>query len=71
MSAIHLHHSAGSLRHHRAGGFAGTVGATLRLWRERSRSRSELSRLDSHALHDLGLTRLDVCNEADKPFWRA
>jgi uncharacterized protein YjiS (DUF1127 family) len=48
------------------------------LWRElrrrraRQRSRRELRELadDPHLLKDLGLTRWEALEEADKPFWR-
>jgi uncharacterized protein YjiS (DUF1127 family) len=39
-------------------------------WRERSRQRRSLMRLDDHMLHDIGLSRSDVEREASKPFWR-
>ena len=45
------------------------------LWRElrrRQRSRRELRELanDPHLLQDLGITRWEALEEADKPFWR-
>ena len=39
-------------------------------WRERSRQRRSLMRLDDRLLHDIGLSRADVEHEASKPFWR-
>ena len=44
----------------------------LRLLRARQRSRRELRELadDPHLLKDLGLTRWEALEEADKPFWR-
>jgi uncharacterized protein YjiS (DUF1127 family) len=39
-------------------------------WRDRSRQRRTLLRLDDHMLHDIGLSRSDVEREASKPFWR-
>jgi len=39
-------------------------------WRDRSRQRRILLRLDEHMLHDIGLSRSDVEREASKPFWR-
>jgi uncharacterized protein YjiS (DUF1127 family) len=39
-------------------------------WRDRSRQRRTLMRLDDHLLHDIGLSRSDVDHEASKPFWR-
>ena len=49
--------------------------AVALLWRElrrRQRSRRELRELadDPHLLKDLGLTRWEALEEADKPFWR-
>lgn len=41
-----------------------------RYWRERSRQRRHLSKLDDRLLRDIGLTRLDVEFESSKPFWR-
>jgi uncharacterized protein YjiS (DUF1127 family) len=44
----------------------------LRRRRARQRSRRELRELadDPHLLKDLGLTRWEALEEADKPFWR-
>ena len=39
-------------------------------WRQRVRSRYELMMLDDRELWDMGLTRGDVDNEVNKPFWR-
>lgn len=53
------------------------VGCRLRralAWLQRavqvSRQRRALYRLDDSALHDLGLSRADAWQEADKPFWQ-
>ena len=40
-------------------------------WRERTRQRKMLARLDDRLLSDVGLSRSDVENEVAKPFWRA
>ena len=45
--------------------------ATVALWRQRDRERSELARLDWRELKDIGLTSADVHQLLDKPFWRA
>jgi uncharacterized protein YjiS (DUF1127 family) len=44
----------------------------LRRLRARQRSRRELRALadDPHLLKDIGVTRLEALEEADKPFWR-
>jgi uncharacterized protein YjiS (DUF1127 family) len=40
-------------------------------WNERSRQRAALRNLadDKHLLDDLGLTRLEALDQADRPFW--
>ena len=40
-------------------------------WNERSRQRAALRKLaeDKHLLDDLGLTRQEALDEADRPFW--
>jgi uncharacterized protein YjiS (DUF1127 family) len=42
-----------------------------RRWNERSRQRAALRNLadDKHLLDDLGLTRLEALDEADRAFW--
>lgn len=45
------------------------LGAWLRCALEVSRQRRALYRLDDTALNDLGLSRADAWQEADKPFW--
>jgi uncharacterized protein YjiS (DUF1127 family) len=47
------------------------LAALLAEWRRRIRSRYELERLSERDLADMGLTRLDVLNEMQKPFWEA
>jgi uncharacterized protein YjiS (DUF1127 family) len=42
----------------------------MRYWREMTRQRRHLSKLDDRLLRDIGLTRLDVESESSKPFWR-
>lgn len=44
--------------------------ATLRAWRCRSRTRSELFRLDTPRLHDIGITEADRRQECSKWFWQ-
>jgi uncharacterized protein YjiS (DUF1127 family) len=43
---------------------------TLRQWRRCRRERAELARLDDRMLRDIGITRGDVWQEINKPFWR-
>lgn len=40
-------------------------------WRQRARSRRELAALDDRELWDMGVTRMEAENEANKPFWEA
>ena len=47
-----------------------SVRATMQRWRQRSRERAQLARLDDRMLRDIGVTRGDVWQEINKPFWR-
>jgi uncharacterized protein YjiS (DUF1127 family) len=49
----------------------GAVGATIRIWLDRSRSRRVLATLDSRQLRDVGLSADDGARECEKPFWQA
>ena len=40
-------------------------------WQERARQRHMLAGLDDRLLRDMGITRADVSQESDKPFWHA
>jgi uncharacterized protein YjiS (DUF1127 family) len=40
------------------------------LWRARHQERSQLLGLDERMLRDIGLSKVDVWHEANKPFWR-
>lgn len=42
----------------------------LALWHFRAKSRSELARLNSDVLRDVGLDPIEIGKEANKPFWR-
>jgi uncharacterized protein YjiS (DUF1127 family) len=44
--------------------------AVLKEWRERANSRRELRMLADCQLWDMGMTRTDAHNEANKPFWQ-
>ncbi len=46
------------------------VSDSLSRWRERSRQRRMLGRLDDRMLRDVGLSRADVEQEVSKPFWQ-
>lgn len=41
----------------------------LRRWRQLARERGQLARLSDAALKDLGLSRADALQEAERPFW--
>jgi uncharacterized protein YjiS (DUF1127 family) len=49
--------------------FARVVGL-LQTWHERRDQRHALARLDDHMLADIGLSRADVDQEMQKPFWQ-
>jgi uncharacterized protein YjiS (DUF1127 family) len=38
-------------------------------WSERSRQRADLRELNEHLLKDIGITRQEALDEANKPFW--
>jgi uncharacterized protein YjiS (DUF1127 family) len=44
--------------------------ATLRLWRERARTRGALSQVDERSLRDAGIAPTQAAFEASQPFWR-
>ncbi len=46
------------------------LGRTLLDWQNRARGRRMLAELDDRLLSDIGLTRVDVWREVNKPFWR-
>jgi uncharacterized protein YjiS (DUF1127 family) len=48
----------------------GRAGGMVREWHRRSRDRAQLAMLDDRMLRDIGVTRADVWNECNKPFWR-
>lgn len=52
------------------GGALVTLFDMVATWNERRRQRRALEALPDHLLQDIGLSRADAVNEADKPFWR-
>jgi uncharacterized protein YjiS (DUF1127 family) len=38
-------------------------------WSERSRQRADLRDLNEHLLKDIGITRQQALDEANRPFW--
>ena len=62
------------INHHGRGLFARALtqlSETLHVWRRRYETRRELARWTERDLHDVGLSRSDIIQEAEKPFWRA
>jgi uncharacterized protein YjiS (DUF1127 family) len=45
--------------------------ATLRLWRQRTRSRRELAGLDEYQLRDFGVSQSQAQFESGKRFWQS
>lgn len=45
------------------------VWRVLKRWRQLARERGQLARLDEAGLKDLGLSRVDALQEAERPFW--
>jgi uncharacterized protein YjiS (DUF1127 family) len=52
------------------GGFVAALFDGLATWTERRRQRWALERMPDHMLADIGLSRADAEQEAEKPFWR-
>ena len=52
-------------------GLLAQLAETVHVWRHRYRTRQELARWSERDLHDIGLSRTDIADETDKPFWRA
>ena len=50
--------------------FALYVAVVLVSWAERRRSRLALKELDDHLLDDIGVTRAQATQEAERPFWQ-
>ena len=40
-------------------------------WAERRRTRNHLYQMPDYMLHDIGVSRAEVENEYEKPFWKA
>jgi uncharacterized protein YjiS (DUF1127 family) len=59
------------MTNHHAPSLLSQIAETLHVWRERYRTRKELSQWTARDLQDVGLSWTDVAWEADKPFWRA
>ena len=60
-----------SMTNHHGFGLLAQLGETFHVWRDRRRSRHELTQWSERDLHDIGLSWSDIAYEAEKPFWRA
>jgi uncharacterized protein YjiS (DUF1127 family) len=40
-------------------------------WRRRQRSRRQIQAMSDHMCKDIGVSRVDIQREAEKPFWKA
>jgi len=60
-----------SMTNHHGSGVLAQLGETFHLWRDRRRTRRELTQWTDRDLHDVGLSWSDIADEAGKPFWRA
>jgi uncharacterized protein YjiS (DUF1127 family) len=59
------------MTNHHHSGFLTQLAETVHVWRERLRQRNELAQWTERDLHDVGLSRGDILQETEKPFWRA
>ena len=68
-SSFHIRGNA-VVRDHQSNSWWGLL-EKWRVWDERSRQRAALRDIadDPYLLHDLGLTREEALDEANKPFW--
>lgn len=51
------------------GALARAAWQQLKRWQELAKERRQLATLDDAALKDMGLTRGDVFQESERPFW--
>jgi uncharacterized protein YjiS (DUF1127 family) len=66
--SITSHHT---MTNHHHSGFLAELADTFHVWRQRQRERNELAQWSDRDLHDVGLSRGDILQETEKPFWRA
>jgi uncharacterized protein YjiS (DUF1127 family) len=66
--SIYSHHP---MTNHHGSGILAQLGETFHIWRERQRQRRELAQWTERDMHDIGISRSDIANEVEKPFWRA
>ena len=53
------------------GGLAFALTQMVATWTQRVRERQALAKLDDRALRDIGVSRSEIGEEMEKPFWRA
>jgi len=51
------------------GAFRCAAGSVL-AWRRRACERHQVAAMDARLRRDIGLSRVDIWHEANKPFWR-
>jgi uncharacterized protein YjiS (DUF1127 family) len=56
-------------QHFSLGAWLGRFGRQLKRWYQLAEQRRQLAMLDETALKDLGLSRGDVMQEVERPFW--
>lgn len=49
---------------------AKAVDRVFATWISRVEARRQLAQMNDHMLNDIGLNRIDIASEVDKPFWR-
>ncbi|MCH7880908.1 MAG: DUF1127 domain-containing protein [Proteobacteria bacterium] len=49
---------------------AKAVDKTIATWIGRTEDRRQLARMSDHMLNDIGLNRIEIANEINKPFWQ-
>jgi uncharacterized protein YjiS (DUF1127 family) len=60
-----------TMTNHHVPGIWEVLNETFHLWRQRYRTRQELTQWTDRDLRDAGVSWSDVAHEAEKPFWRA
>jgi uncharacterized protein YjiS (DUF1127 family) len=59
-----------SMTNHHDSSALGAVVGMVRVWWRRYAERTELAAWTDRDLNDVGLSRDDIADEIDKPFWR-
>ena len=56
-------------RHLDPGAYLGALWLRLKRWNQLARERQQLASLNDAMLKDLGLSRADIMQETERPFW--